>query len=106
MPDDPTVQAVMYGPLVLAGRLGTDGLTPENVRAEPTKPRMVPEYKEEPRPLAEVRAAGEDVGAWIHPSPGEPLTFRVMSQDAGVVLVPFYRLFGERYAVYWKVARA
>jgi DUF1680 family protein len=106
MPDDPTVQAVMYGPLVLAGRLGTDGLTPENVRAEPTKPRMVPEYKEEPRPLAEVRAAGEDVGAWIHPSPGEPLTFRVMSQDPGVVLVPFYRLFGERYAVYWKVARA
>ncbi len=27
MPDDPTLQAVMYGPLVLAGKLGTAGLT-------------------------------------------------------------------------------
>ena len=26
MPDDPTLQAMMYGPLVLAGRLGNQGL--------------------------------------------------------------------------------
>ena len=39
MPDDSSVQAVMFGPLVLAGRLGTDGITAENRRAEPTKPR-------------------------------------------------------------------
>src|SRR5205807_9754281 len=48
MPDDRSVQAIMYGPLVLAGRLGTAGLTPENLRAEPTKPRTVPEFKGEP----------------------------------------------------------
>ena len=27
MPDDPGLQAVMYGPLVLGGRLGQQGLT-------------------------------------------------------------------------------
>ena len=48
MPDDPTLLAAMHGPLVLAGRLGTEGLTPDILRAEPTKPRMVPEYKSDP----------------------------------------------------------
>ncbi|HEX9217826.1 MAG TPA: glycoside hydrolase family 127 protein, partial [Gemmatimonadales bacterium] len=32
MPDDPTLAAVMYGPLALAGRLGTEGLTPDVLR--------------------------------------------------------------------------
>src|SRR5471030_2865249 len=31
MPDDPKVQAVMYGPVVLAGDLGAEGLTPEMI---------------------------------------------------------------------------
>src|SRR5262249_58782081 len=48
MPDDPTLQAVMYGPLVLAGKLGSEGLTPDVLRAEPTEPRTVPEYKAAP----------------------------------------------------------
>ena len=39
MPDDPTLQAVMYGPLVLAGKLG-----PEPTRAGPTSPRMTPDF--------------------------------------------------------------
>ena len=47
MPDDRTMQAIMYGPLVLAGRLGTDGITAENLRAGPTPPREVPEYKDQ-----------------------------------------------------------
>lgn len=37
MPDDSTLQAVMYGPLVLTGRLGTEGLTKEILRASPPK---------------------------------------------------------------------
>jgi DUF1680 family protein len=103
MPDDPTVQAVMFGPLVLAGRQGTDGLTPDNIRAEPTKPRTVPEYKQEPRPLTELHGAGTEANAWIRPLPGEALAFHTSGQAADVSLVPFYRLFDERYAIYWKV---
>ena len=52
MPDDPTLVAAMHGPVVLAGRLGTEGLTAENLRAEPTKPRQVPEYRSDPVPGA------------------------------------------------------
>ncbi|MHC4501451.1 MAG: beta-L-arabinofuranosidase domain-containing protein, partial [Planctomycetota bacterium] len=34
IPDDPTLAAVMYGPLVLAGELGTEGLDPKTQYAE------------------------------------------------------------------------
>ena len=34
-----------------------------------------------------------------------PREFRTTGQPQDVTLVPFYRLFDERYAVYWKVGR-
>jgi len=91
MPDDPTLSAVMYGSLVLAGRLGTEGLTPEVLRAEPTKPRTVPEYKGEPRPALEIRA--QDIRR------GSELEFRA----GNMTLVPFHTIFDERYAIYWRL---
>ena len=104
MPDDPTVQAVMYGPLVLVGKLGTDGITDENRRAEPTKPRMVPEFKFQPPPAPTLRARGDDPAAWIQrvSAADQALAFRTTGQERDVTLVPFYGLFDERYAVYWK----
>jgi DUF1680 family protein len=104
MPDDPTIQAVMYGPLVLAGRLGSAGLTPENTRAEPTKPRTVPEYKSDPVPAPEFHVASADPATWIQRSDGSGLAFRTLGQKQDVALVPFYLLFDERYAIYWKVS--
>ncbi|HEV8149949.1 MAG TPA: beta-L-arabinofuranosidase domain-containing protein [Gemmatimonadales bacterium] len=101
MPDDPSLRAFLYGPLVLAGRLGTEGLTPATLRAEPTKPRTVPSYKLEPVAVPAFKAAGEELG-WIQPA-GQPLEFRTTGQAQDVTLVPFYRLFDERYAVYWRV---
>ena len=104
MPDDPTVQAFMYGPLVLAGRLGTAGLTAANLRAEPTKPRTVPENHADPVPAPSFVAKGADPSAWIKPVAGRSLEFRTTGQATDVTLVPLHRLFDERYAVYWKVA--
>jgi DUF1680 family protein len=103
MPDDPTVQAFMFGPLVLAGRLGTAGLTPANLRAEPTKPRTVPENHADPVPAPSFVAKGADPSAWIKPVAGKSLEFRTTGQATDVTLVPLHRLFDERYAVYWKV---
>jgi hypothetical protein len=41
----------------------------------------------------------------MKPVAGMPMTFR--SSYAGkpedVTLVPFYKLFGERYAIYWQI---
>ena len=65
MPDDPTLQALTYGPLVLVGRLGTEGLTPATIRAEPTRPRTVPEYKLDPVSAPALRARAPDPASWI-----------------------------------------
>jgi len=104
MPDEPSLQAILYGPLVLAGRLGTQGLTRELLRAEPTKPRTVPEYKGEPIAAPTFWACSRDPGAWVRPTPGRSLEFQTVGQARNVDLVPLYRILDERYAVYWRVA--
>ncbi len=107
MPDDRTVQAVMYGPLVLAGKLGTAGLTSATLRAEPTKPRTVPEYKSDPVAAPTIRASRlDDPQTWLAPIAGRELEFRTVGQRNELTLVPLYRVFDERYAVYWKVEKA
>lgn len=104
MPDDSSIQAVMYGPLVLAARLGTQGLTLENLRAPPTRPRKVPEYTTEPIPVAPlVLRSGGDPQSWLAPVPGRSLEFRTRGQQDDLTFVPLNRVFDERYAVYFQV---
>ena len=105
-PDDPAMQAVMYGPLVLVGRLGTEGLTPATLRAVPTPPRQIPTYQAQPVAPPAFRAPSADPSSWIQPVAGKPLEFVTTGQERNVTLVPFYQLFDERYGVYWRVSRA
>ncbi len=107
MPDDPTLVALMYGPLVLAGRMGTAGITPANRRAGPTAPYTVPEFKDPDLPPAPVlRGSAADLARWLEPVPGKPLEFRTRGQEVDYTLVPLARLFDERYAVYWTLRSA
>ena len=73
-PDDPTVQAVRHGPIVLAGEYGTSNLT--------AMPTLTP--------------------ASITPT-STPLRFSATASTGPVVLAPFHTLHGQRYSVYWKV---
>jgi uncharacterized protein len=100
MPDDPSLQAVMYGPLVLAARLGTAGLTAENLRAVPTPPRKVPEFAAQALPVAPIEARSPDPATWLQPVSGRPLEFRSVGQKNDLTFVPLNRIFDERYAVY------
>lgn len=104
MPDDPDLAAVMYGPLVLAGRLGTEGLTAGTLRAEPTAPRTVPEYHLDPIAAPGFVITTEDPARWITPA-AAPLAFHTVGQARDIDFVPFYRLFDERYAIYWRLTR-
>ncbi len=98
MPDDPTLQAMMYGPLVLAGRLGEHGLT---------KALTYPGYDTapvgEPIPVTSIANPSKNAAGWVEPVSGTPLTFRTTGQEEAIGFIPLYRVFGERYAVYWKV---
>ncbi len=97
-PDDPSVEAVMYGPLVLAGRLGNQGLTRAMTYGE-----YDCELKGDPVAVAAIDGDPAHASSWLEPVPGERLAFRTKGQAKTLSLVPLDRLFGERYAVYWKV---
>lgn len=97
MPDDPTLQAVLYGPLVLAGDLGSQGLT----KAMIVGPEG-PEVHKLPLEVPGFRAASGDPEKWIRPE-GKPLVFRTTGQLRDVTLAPLNRLFDQRYSVYWRV---
>lgn len=84
MPDDPGVRAALYGPLVLACDLGSDGLT-EKMIVGPLGPHPVQSAE-----LPVLRTA-------IVPG-ANPLTF----QAAGTTLAPLNSIFNKRYSIYWR----
>jgi DUF1680 family protein len=98
-PDDAGTRAAMYGPIALAGRLGREGLNASTLRAEPTKPRTVPEYKLEPVSAPALR----NDPSKILPAGEHPLEFRASAGGRELTLAPLHSIFDERYAVYWKV---
>ena len=101
MPDDPKTVALLYGPLVLAGELGREGLS-EAVRYGPGVPpmRRVP-----PLEVPAFVASAEKLLASVKPVPGEPLSFRTdgVGRPRDVSLIPFYEASDERYTVYWNL---
>lgn len=97
MPDDRTLQAVLYGPVVLAGDLGAEGLT-ESMIIGPNAPRM----RNFPITVPAFQAKGSDPQSWIRPG-DKPLNFRTTGQAKDVDLAPLSSIFGRRYSVYWKV---
>jgi DUF1680 family protein len=98
MPDDQHMQAVLYGPVVLAGDLGTEGLT-EALIVGPNAPRP----HRVPIAVPSFRAASADPNSWIKPE-GDEMTFRTTGQQTDVTLKPLNSIFGRRYSVYWEVA--
>ncbi len=98
MPDDPNFAAVLYGPIVLAGELPTDDLSQEKVYG--------PYHADgRPVPAPDLVLQAENLEDWIKPLAGRPLTFRTAGagRPEDVTLVPFYALFGKRYALYWNL---
>lgn len=104
MPDDPRLQAFLYGPLVLAGELGNEGLTREFQYGDPLNARGGKFLRGDPVPAPEFHAASAKLADWLQPVPGRPMAFRTSGQARDVTLIPLNRLFGQRYAVYWRVS--
>ena len=97
MPDDSTLQAMMYGPLVLAGRLGNQGLD-SNIE----HPGYDTAPTGQPIPVPAIASSAKDPTGWAEPDTGKPLTFKTVGQTATTELVPLCKVSGQRYAVYWK----
>ena len=109
-PDDPTVQAMMYGPLVLAGRMGKWGLTEERILG-PSGPSSFGDLDEadempnrHPFAMPQLGTANAKAADWIVPvNEGEPLQFRTNGLAKELEVSPLYQVLDERYTVYFKV---
>ncbi len=101
MPDRPSRIALLYGPIVLAGGLGTRDM-PEGGAYAASDTR----YVKEPVPdIPVLMTADPDPRSWVRPLAGDPLVFHTVGvgRPYDVVLKPFFRTHHERYSVYWDV---
>jgi DUF1680 family protein len=106
--DDPTVQAMMYGPLVLAGRMGHQDLSQTDI-VGPSAPSTMVDVDEiadgkNPFAMPTVPAAATDDTGWIVAAEGgEPLQFATRGLKHELAVSPLYQILDERYTVYFKV---
>jgi DUF1680 family protein len=100
LPDTTNEIALLYGPIVLAGELGTNGMPARltangqgdfNRVADPSVPMFA--------------TTSDQLVKHVKPVRGQPLTFRTdgIGRPADVTLIPFYEMHHQRYSVYWKL---
>lgn len=101
-PTAPDIVAFRYGPVVLAGALGRQGLAPGADMV--VNERQYGEYNA--GEVAVPTLAGDPAALVQRAKPGAaPLEFEVPAQDgAPIRLIPYYRIAHERYATYWRLA--
>jgi len=95
MPDKENLQAAMYGPLVLAARF-------EEEPREKWYRHFTAQEKQEPMPTLQFRGKVDEAASWLAPAGGK-LTFRGVSHDQTVTLVPLSSIVHERYSVYHEI---
>ncbi len=101
LPNTPSKQAAMYGPLLLAGEMGREGMDKmpdisDNAAPYDNQPALVP---------AVFVAPAGDAAPHIKPVPGQSLTFRTdgLGQPGDVTLRPHYTTHHQRFNTYWSV---
>jgi len=103
-PAAPDIVAFTYGPLVLAGAFGRDGLAEGSDIV--VNERLYGTYNDTPFTPPTLAGDPETIAASIRPGDG-PLEFTIASvEQKPVRLIPYHRIAHERYATYWKIAPA
>jgi DUF1680 family protein len=103
-PAAPDIVAFTYGPLVLAGALGKDGLAPgvDIIVNE----RKYGEYNASPFITPTLAGDAEAIVRTIRPT-ARALEFETAATDGKPIrMIPYFRIAHERYATYWRLAMA
>jgi len=103
LPGNERIVAFVYGPIVLAGALGNEGIAPgadltvneRRYGSVLNSPFTPPTLTGDPNALVRQAKAA-----------GSPLTFSVPASGTAsqVKLMPYYKIAHERYVTYWKIA--
>ena len=97
LPDTTNQVAVLYGPIVLAGDLGTTNMPNPLARDQN-------QFNRTRDPATPVLVTALDtLLKHVKSVSGKPLTFKTrgIGQPEDVTLIPFYEIHRERYTVYW-----
>jgi hypothetical protein len=102
----PELATLAYGPLVLAARMGRDGLSRDMIDAGqgpdmdrlPTLP--MPQFESS----QEAGKDGNNEPAWVRKTGEDELRFQTVGQLKETELKPFYQVTDERFSVYWQKA--
>jgi hypothetical protein len=91
----PELATLAYGPLVLAARMGRDGLSRELIDGDegPNLKRLAP------LPLPEFEPVKD--GFWVKKDEGD-LSFSTVGPLRETKLRPLYQVMDERFSVYWQ----
>jgi DUF1680 family protein len=100
-PDDPKIAAVLYGPIVLAGEMGTEGMQKPAPYHDPSDPYQYYNYDYHipANIIHTLNLNGQKVTDLLKPVTGKPLTFA--TRDSTITMEPYYDLHRQRYVVYW-----
>ena len=100
--DNSKVAAIAYGPLVLAGDMGTEGM---KAPAPFAKDQLDYTNYNIPNDVTNsLSLKGRKLNDWLTPVPGEPLTFETKGVVARpITLIPYYQIDKQRYVLYWNL---
>ena len=101
VPGDPQRNALLYGPIVLAGELGSDPITTTGCYLMSNASMLWMRCPEVPMFVGDPSS----VLSHIEPVSGKPLTFRSVGvgRPSDVSLIPYYRLHHQRFNIYWRL---
>jgi len=103
-PAAPDIVAFTYGPLVLAGTFGREGLAPGSDIV--VNERKYGSYNDAPFTPPMLAGDPTTIARTIRTT-GKPLEFTIASADQRPIrLIPYHRVAHERYATYWRIAPA
>ena len=100
--DNPHVAAVVFGPIVLAGDMGTEGI---EAPAPFAKDQL--DYKDVPVPKdidSTLPIQGKEFQDWLFPVKGKQIAFKAVGvAKKEITLIPYYQIDKQRYTVYWNL---
>jgi uncharacterized protein len=98
--DRPEVQALMVGPIVLAGQFPLNGAT--NNASEHNEPEKVAHIDKFPIAIPKLTLAGKNLAELMQPG-ATKLSYTLAGQSEPIELKPLYQSW-QRYVVYWETA--
>jgi uncharacterized protein len=100
-PDNPDKAAIAYGPVALAGSMGTEGIKEPAPFAKDQND--LNRYPVPANIITALNTYGAKISDWLKPVATIPLTFKTTNSVAAsdITLMPYYKIDRQRYVLYW-----